>query len=42
MSYNKVNQTIDTGRLLLRLFTRSDAAAVTALCNNYNIYNSTL
>ncbi|WP_310829565.1 GNAT family N-acetyltransferase [Paenibacillus pedocola] len=42
MSYNNVNRTIHTERLLLRLFIPSDAAAVTALCNNYNIYKNTL
>lgn len=42
MSYNNVSRTIITDRLLLRLFTLSDAAAVTALCNNYNIYKDTL
>lgn len=42
MIYNKQKQTITTKRLVLRLFQKSDAAAVTKLCNNYNIYESTL
>ncbi|AIQ48488.1 acetyltransferase [Paenibacillus sp. FSL R7-0273] len=42
MSYNNVDRTITTERLLLRLFTSSDAAAVARLCNNYNIYKTTL
>lgn len=42
MLYNNVNKTILTERLLLRLFTPSDAKAVAALCNNYNIYQNTL
>lgn len=42
MSYNNTNRTIATERLLLRMFTSSDAAAVTRLCNNLNIYKTTL
>ena len=33
---------IRTERLVLRLFQPSDAATVTTLCNNYNIYKNTL
>ncbi|WP_096187381.1 GNAT family N-acetyltransferase [Evansella halocellulosilytica] len=42
MKYDKQNKTITTNRLVLRLFQKSDAAAVTKLCNNYNIYKHTL
>lgn len=42
MIYHKAEKTIETDRLLLRLFTESDAQNVTQLCNNYNIYKSTL
>jgi [ribosomal protein S5]-alanine N-acetyltransferase len=42
MIYNHQNKTISTKRLVLRLFQKSDAAAVTKLCNNYNIYKNTL
>lgn len=42
MVYKETNKTITTERLLLRLFEESDAEAVTKLCNNYNIYKSTL
>ncbi len=42
MSYNNKNKTITTERLLLRMFTSSDAAAVAKLCNNINIYQTTL
>lgn len=40
--YDKENKTITTKRLVLRMFQKSDAAAVTELCNNYNIYKNTL
>lgn len=33
---------ISTERLILRLFQKADAETVTTLCNNYNIYKSTL
>lgn len=33
---------IRTERLTLRLFEKSDAETVATLCNNYNIYKSTL
>lgn len=42
MIYNKENKTITTERLILRLFQKSDAEAVTKYCNNYNIYRNTL
>ena len=42
MIFNKQNKTITTKRLLLRMFEKSDAAAVAELCNNYNIFKSTL
>ncbi|HWO77405.1 MAG TPA: GNAT family N-acetyltransferase [Bacillus sp. (in: firmicutes)] len=42
MIYNHQNKTITTERLVLRLFQKSDAEAVTKLCNNYNIYKNTL
>lgn len=35
-------KTITTKRLRLRLFDKSDAANVAGLCNNYNIYKSTM
>lgn len=40
--YDRQNKTIKTNRLLLRLFDKSDAEAVTNLCNNYNIFINTL
>ncbi|MBP1907290.1 RimJ/RimL family protein N-acetyltransferase [Paenibacillus turicensis] len=40
--YNPHNKTIETTRLLLRPFLASDAPIVSELCNNYNIYKSTL
>jgi 5'(3')-deoxyribonucleotidase len=40
--YNKTEKTLETKRLLLRLFKESDAREVTRLCNNYNIYINTL
>ncbi|HWL24470.1 MAG TPA: GNAT family N-acetyltransferase [Ureibacillus sp.] len=42
MNYDKQNQTITTNRLVLRPFLKSDADVVAILCNNYNIYKSTL
>jgi len=42
MLYNKQEKTIETDRLLLRLFHESDAKNVARMCNNYNIYKSTL
>lgn len=42
MIYNKTEKTLETNRLLLRLFKESDAREVTRLCNNYNIYKNTL
>lgn len=42
MIYDKLNKTITTKRLTLRMFKKSDVEAVTMLCNNYNIYKNTL
>lgn len=42
MLYNKAKNVILTDRLYLRMFEKSDAESVQALCNNYNIYKSTL
>lgn len=42
MSNDYHNRTITTDRLVLRLFQQSDAKTVARLCNNYNIYKSTL
>jgi RimJ/RimL family protein N-acetyltransferase len=42
MIYDDINKTIITERLLLRLFTEADAETVTRLCNDHNIYKSTL
>jgi [ribosomal protein S5]-alanine N-acetyltransferase len=42
MIYDAQNKTITTRRLVLRMFEKADAAAVTKLCNNYNIYRNTL
>ncbi len=42
MVYDKQNKIISTDRLVLRLFHNADAEAVTVLCNNYNIFKSTL
>lgn len=42
MKYDKINRTILTNRLYLRLFEKRDAETVQVLCNNYNIYKSTL
>ncbi|WP_042479196.1 GNAT family N-acetyltransferase [Bacillus ndiopicus] len=42
MNYNREKLTITTDRLVLRLFQKTDAEQVAALCNNYNIYKSTM
>ncbi|QTD41891.1 GNAT family N-acetyltransferase [Sporosarcina sp. Te-1] len=42
MKFDKMAYTIQTDRLLLRLFERRDAETVKRLCDNYNIYKSTL
>lgn len=42
MIYVYKNKTIETDRLLLRLFTEEDAEKVTVLCNNYNIFKRTM
>src|SRR5690606_9390042 len=42
MKYNRIKKTILTDRLNLRIFEKSDAETVQALCNNFNIYKSTL
>ncbi|MEE3956003.1 GNAT family N-acetyltransferase [Peribacillus frigoritolerans] len=42
MIYDNLNKTITSKRLVLRLFQKSDAVAVTKICNNYNIYKNTL
>lgn len=42
MVFEDESKTITTKRLKLRLFQISDAATVTKLCNNYNIYKNTL
>lgn len=40
--FKYTNKSIETDRLLLRLFDRDDGAEVTRMCNNYNVYKSTL
>lgn len=40
--YNQAERTLTTERLILRPFKESDAQRVSELCNNYNIYKSTL
>jgi ribosomal-protein-alanine N-acetyltransferase len=40
--YNQEENTITTDRLFLRRFELSDAQRVSELCNNYNLYKSTL
>jgi len=40
--YNPEKRTITTERLILRPFALSDAQRVSELCNNYNVYKSTL
>ncbi|WP_026674859.1 GNAT family N-acetyltransferase [Alkalihalobacterium bogoriense] len=42
MKFDAICNTITSERLLLILFQPSDTAAVTHLCNNYNIYKNTL
>ncbi|MDT0161341.1 MULTISPECIES: GNAT family N-acetyltransferase [Bacillus] len=42
MIYDQSNNIIFTNRLLLRLFQVSDAETVARLCDNYNLYKSTL
>ncbi|MFJ7666172.1 GNAT family N-acetyltransferase [Lysinibacillus sp. NPDC097195] len=42
MNFNKIDKSIETERLLLRLFKDTDAQQVSHYCNNYNIYKSTL
>lgn len=42
MIYSPTEKTIETPRLILRLFTDADAQEVSVLCNNYAIYKSTL
>lgn len=42
MIYNSENRSITTERLLLRMFKISEAEPVAELCNNYNVYKSTL
>lgn len=42
MTFDQINKTITTSRLILRMFQKSDAAEVARLCNNYNIYKNTL
>ncbi|WP_152655340.1 GNAT family N-acetyltransferase [Oceanobacillus sp. CFH 90083] len=41
-SYREKAKTIETDRLLLRLFQESDAEEVAKLCNNYRLYKNTL
>lgn len=42
MKFNRKDKTLETERLLLRLFTEADAEQVQFLCDNINIYKSTL
>src|SRR5690606_34887000 len=42
IEYNRSNRTILTDRLYLRMFETSDAKDVQTLCNNINIYKTTL
>jgi [ribosomal protein S5]-alanine N-acetyltransferase len=42
LKYIKEKSIIKTERLILRMFQKSDAATVATLCNNYNIFKSTL
>jgi len=42
MGYVREKLMITTERLVLRLFQTSDAGTVAKLCNNYNIYKSTM
>lgn len=40
--YKYTDKTIETDRLRLRLFNSNDAVRVSELCNNYNLYKTTL
>lgn len=42
MEFDEPNKIIYTERLILRIFHKADAQAVTKLCNNYNIFKNTL
>lgn len=42
MNYNREKVTLQTERLLLRLFQTGDAETVVTLCHNYNLYRNTL
>ncbi|MGD7043119.1 GNAT family N-acetyltransferase [Jeotgalibacillus proteolyticus] len=42
MIYKEKEKTIETKRLLLRLFNEKDAPEVANLCHNYNLYINTL
>lgn len=42
MKFDKINCSILTDRLYLRLFEKNDAETVKELCNNINIYKTTL
>ena len=42
MKFDKMNYSIHTDRLYLRLFKKNDAETVKELCNNINIYKTTL
>lgn len=42
MEYNRDKVTLQTERLLLRLFQTGDAETVVTLCHNYNLYKNTL
>ena len=42
MKFDKMNYSIHTDRLHLRLFEKKDAETVKELCNNINIYKTTL
>ena len=42
MEFDKINYSIHTDRLFLRLFEKNDAETVKELCNNINIYKTTL
>jgi RimJ/RimL family protein N-acetyltransferase len=42
MTFNKEKRTLTAERLILRHFKMSDARRVSELCNNHNIYKSTL
>ncbi len=40
--YKYKDKTIETERPILRLFNMADAEQVAVICNNFNIYKSTL